>query len=69
MITLGLEGSTSYAKTGKRYNPNTNAWSAMSNATIGRYNTCSVWTGKYLIVFGGSASSASIRSLEYYVPF
>lgn len=54
MIIWGgyADGST-YLATGKRYNPSSNTWTTMANATDQRSEFSAVWTGTEMIIWGG----------------
>ena len=55
MVPLG------YIKTGGRYNPTTDAWTATStgaNVPSLRYNHTAVWTGSQMVVWGGYGCTA-----------
>ena len=58
MIVWGgsfFDNTEHYLNTGGRYNPNTNSWTAMSNATApsARVGHAAVWIGSEMIVWGG----------------
>ena len=51
----GIAASPYYAKTGGRYNPTTDSWTATDTTTApeGTYLHTAVWTGSEMIVWGG----------------
>jgi hypothetical protein len=57
IIWGGNDGSN--VKTGSRYNPTTDTWTATSttNAPSGRSDHTAVWTGTEMIIWGGGYSS------------
>ena len=55
---VGQPGTApAFFKTGRRYNPNTDTWTATSttNAPVGRFQHTAVWTGNEMIVWGGTS--------------
>ena len=54
---------------GAVYNPSTNTWTTMSNTNAPEqcYDQAAVWTGKEMIVFGGTSNSSSSCSTKRYV--
>jgi N-acetylneuraminic acid mutarotase len=57
----GVTALSTVTNTGARYNPATDAWTAMSttDAPAGRYVHSAVWTGTDMIVWGGGSGSSS----------
>jgi N-acetylneuraminic acid mutarotase len=55
----GVVNAAPYTNAGKRYNPTTNTWTAMSttNAPLARGFHTAVWTGSEMIVWGGTIVS------------
>ena len=57
MLAAAWGGGTSngYTNAGKRYNPSTNSWTAMTTtgAPLARGYHTAVWTGSEMIVWGG----------------
>jgi N-acetylneuraminic acid mutarotase len=69
MIVFGGYNGTSIVKTGGRYNPATNSWSATSTTNvIPREGHSAVWTGTELIVWGGDNSTGRLQSGQRYNP-
>jgi N-acetylneuraminic acid mutarotase len=59
MIIWGGHEDNSFFNTGGRYNPSTNSWTATSttNPPTARDVHTTVWTGKEMIVWGGSSDN------------
>ena len=59
IVWAGGLSSSSYLKTGGRYNPVTDSWASTSttNAPAGTQNHTAVWTGTEMIVWGGYRAS------------
>ncbi len=63
-----LSSSGSYLSTGAMYNPTTDSWTEMAtvNAPSGRLYHTAVWTGTYMIIWGGAVpTSASAPEPPY----
>jgi hypothetical protein len=61
----GNTATTSYAKTGGRYNPALNNWTATSigpNVPDGRNYHTAVWTGTEMIVWGGNIAASTFAN-------
>jgi len=59
MIVWGgacYDGTNHFLNTGGRYSPSTDSWTATSttNVPAGRYHHTAVWTGRQMIVWGGT---------------
>ncbi len=63
-------GSRFFHNTGKRYNPVTNTWTNMSvaGAPTARYRAPAVWTGTYMVVWGGGDGTNAISDGARYNP-
>jgi hypothetical protein len=68
MVFYGYSSTGGSVKTGKKYNPSTSTWTTLTSAGTARQIGCSVWSGNYMIVFGGIDTN-TVASPEYYVPF
>jgi hypothetical protein len=57
----GVAAAGTGLNTGGRYNPSTNAWTAVSTtgAPSGRYGHVAVWTGTEMIVWGGTSDGTN----------
>src|SRR5438045_306320 len=63
-------GGALYDKTGGRYNPATDSWTATTtiNAPDGRIYYSAVWTGSEMIVWGGEAADLLFNTGGRYDP-
>jgi hypothetical protein len=70
MIVWGGGNENADLNTGGRYNPATDAWSAISieNSPNARMSFTSVWTGTEMIVWGGYGDSGDLNSGGRYNP-
>jgi hypothetical protein len=68
MYVWGGYTASGYTNTGAYYNPNTNTWTTMSttNAPEARAQHNAVWTGTYLIVYGGLSYVSSTGTWTLY---
>ena len=55
MIIWGGTNQNGYLNTGGKYDPSTDKWVPISvrDAPVARFGHTSIWTGKYMIVWGG----------------
>src|SRR4029450_3342511 len=70
MIVWGGTVSGVVSKTGARYNPSTDSWSATSitHAPAGRENHTAVWTGDEMIIWGGFNGNNDLNTGGRYNP-
>ncbi len=64
------DGNDHYLNTGGKYNPETNRWTAIgiTNAPVARASHGAVWTGREMIVWGGSAAGGYLNTGGRYNP-
>jgi hypothetical protein len=74
MIVWGgfsADGGGTYLNDGARYDPRTNTWKPMASAPTSfaaRSNHEAIWTGAYLVIWGGRSSSGQVSSGAIYSP-
>ena len=68
MIVWGGEDAVTYHGNGKRYNPATNTWDAVSNNGVARSQHTVVWTGSEMIIWGGENGVSNLNSGQRYQP-
>jgi hypothetical protein len=70
IIWGGVDQSFSDTNTGSRYNPSTDSWTAtaIANAPAARDSHSAVWTGREMIVWGGTCPSFDFNNGKRYNP-
>jgi hypothetical protein len=66
----GTQSSFFMTNEGSKYNPSTNTWTAMTTvgAPSSRFYSCAVWTGTYMVVWGGNDNNTTLASGGRYNP-
>ncbi|HTL52847.1 MAG TPA: hypothetical protein VL860_09760, partial [Planctomycetota bacterium] len=64
--------STTPLNTGRRYNPATDTWSPVGTSTLhapsARWGQAAVWTGRYMIIWGGDDGTSYLNTGGIYDP-
>jgi N-acetylneuraminic acid mutarotase len=70
MIVRGGLNGISALKTGSRYNPRSDSWSAVkaSGAPSARFLHAAIWTGSELVIWGGTNTFDWLASGKFYKP-